>query len=597
MVRTEPLATHSNLMCIWYHDKDISVDVQRQMKIYLHQNFPYSRIFDNKDKLIHYLANKLVIKQIVFIISITNKEATTIEKFVQRRDQFRKSYRLPLDHYTSSVLPNLASVHSMIKTDFATIIEDLRKSEQPPTNIKDTTDDNNTIEESTLAFNTFTLISAEKSFCDLTQESLKFLLFQSLVEVLVRMPYTPNAFEHMWNLCLTDCTVHRTDREKIKKIAEEYEQKKAIYCYTQSSCLFRLINRAFRLEDVERIFRFGCYLADLYEQLELLHKEQRSNGSHNTKTFYRGKRFSTDVLQQFQDNVGHLIAMNGLFSTTVDYDTSTMFAGIGAHQDDYQRVIFEINIDCTKTHLIRPHANIKECSANPDENEVLFFMGFVWKIESMEKWTPNHWYIVLKSCADYDHELIAYIEESRRECTYLTLGNILRELGDYANANNFYERMLDNKNLTDEIRSHVYFNMAMVADDQGAYLQALRYLRQAEEFIKPIATSNNKVLAPSRPLFAHSIVASHLHVWNNKGRCYLKDGNYQSAKESFEAALLQPGSTVERATVLNNYGLLEHQRGNIDKARTYFEEAVQLAINDACVSEFKRNLDAVIKQR
>jgi tetratricopeptide (TPR) repeat protein len=273
-----------------------------------------------------------------------------------------------------------------------------------------------------------------------------------------------------------------------------------------------------------------------------------------------------------------------------------MFAGIGADQDDYQRVIFEINIDHTTTHLIRPHANIQKCSAKPDENEVLFFMGFVWKIESMKQWAANHWYIVLKSCGDYDHELIAYIEESRRECTYLTLGNILRELGDFANANNFYERMLDNENLTDEIRSHVYFNMAMAADYQGAYLQALRHLRQAEEFVKPIATCNNEVLAPSRPLFAHNIVASHLHVWNNKGRCYLKDGKYQLAEDSFKAALQQPGSAVEQATVINNYGILEYQRGDIRKARNYLEKAVKLAINDACVSEFKHNLDAVIRQ-
>jgi tetratricopeptide (TPR) repeat protein len=156
--------------------------------------------------------------------------------------------------------------------------------------------------------------------------------------------------------------------------------------------------------------------------------------------------------------------------------------------------------------------------------------------------------------------------------------------------------MLADENLTDEIRGHVYVNMAMAADDQGAYLPALRYLRQAEEFIKPIATCNNRVLAPSRPLFAHNIVTSHLHILNNKGRCYLKDGKYQSAEESFEAALRQPGSAVEQATVFNNYGLLEYQRGNMVKARNYLEEAVQLAINDACVSEFKRNLDTIIGQ-
>ena len=47
--------------------------------------------------------------------------------------------------------------------------------------------------------------------------------------------------------------------------------------------------------------------------------------------------------------------------------------------------------------------------------------------------------------------------------------------------------------------------------------------------------------------------------------------------------------------MLNNYGLLEFQRGNIEQAYGHLEEAVQLAKNDVCSSEFKHNLDAVRK--
>jgi hypothetical protein len=83
------------------------------------------------------------------------------------------------------------------------------------------------------------------------------------------------------------------------------------------------------------------------------------------------------VIQQFKDNIGHLISINGLLSTSENYVISTIFSGLNGKDGDYQSVIFEINIDCTTTNLIRPYTNISEFSAKPDENEVLFFMGFV----------------------------------------------------------------------------------------------------------------------------------------------------------------------------------------------------------------------------
>ena len=595
MVRAEPTTVGTNLMSIWYYNKDIAVDVLRQMKIHLSQNFEYSLLFNTMEDLTGYLAGKLAIKRIVFIISSTDqKEATAIERLVRRRPQFQALYQMKLEHYESSALPDLASVRSIIERNFKTIMDDLQKTGQPPRNTKDTTnEEENAHDEYRPVFDTFKSISAQRAFSDLSKESLKFLLFQALIEALVRMPYNENAVEHMWNLCHMDCIENPTEAKKMKNFKAEYTREKAINYYTQSSSFFRLVNRAFRLEDVGRIFHFGCYIADLHRELEQLDNQQRLNCSQCIKTFYRGKRYSAYVVQQFLDNIGHLVSMNGLLSATKQFNISTMFAGIEANQDDYQSIIFELNIDRRRRILIRPYANIRDVSSCQDENEVLFFMGFVWKIESMEEMIPSRWYVVLQSCEDYNPELITYIEQSRRDCTYLTLGNISRELGDYSNAKNFYQSMLKDENASDQTRGHVYFNMGILSDEQGEYLDALKYFHKAQRFIKPTEIQSREVTAPSRPLFAHDITPSRLHISNNIGRMHLKDGEYQSAQDNFEKALQQPGSAVEMATVWNNYGLLEFQRGNIEKACGYLEQAVQLAKNDACLSEFKRNHDAI----
>ncbi|CAF4484160.1 unnamed protein product [Rotaria sp. Silwood2] len=516
-----------NLMIIWYHQKNVAPDVLRQMKIYLRKNFNYSCVFNNKEDLITYLASDLVIKQIVFIISNDDeKETLAVERLVKRRGQFRGLYRLELGKYNLSACSNIKEVRFIIEKMVNEIINDLQKTQQPVESSEHMNDNKETVlDESTPIFDTFKSVSAQTTFCNLSNESLKFLLFQALIELMVRIEYNEEDFKLMWNLCHQEYMKDEVKAKKIRTFAEEYKPEEAIKYYTQDSCFFRLVNQAFRLEDFDSIFRFGCYIADLHNQIEKLGREQRQNGSKNGKTYYRGKRYSIDVIQQFKDSIGHLIALNGLLSTTENYMTSTVFAGMGETQDHYQSVTFEFNIDSNTTGLIRPYANINGSSACQDEEEVLFFMGFVWKIESMKKIGNNDWYIVLQSCTDYNPELITYIEQARCRCTYMTVGNILQELGDHVSATNFYQRMLLDETLSDKTRISVYCNIAALAEDQGRYFDAVNYLIQAQNFINSTALENSEVPAQPKPLFAHNIAPSQLNLFNNMARAYMKAGN------------------------------------------------------------------------
>lgn len=180
----------------------------------------------------------------------------------------------------------------------------------------------------------------------------------------------------------------------------------------------------------------------------------------------------------------------------------------------------------------------------------------------------------------------------------MTIGNILHELGDHTNESNFYQRMLKNDNLSDEIRGHAIFNMSLLAEKRGEYLAAQRYLKKAEKLTKTTQSHIKEALAPSRGLFVYDIIPSRMHILKNLGRIYLKDGEYESAREHFEAALQELGSKLERAILLNNYGLLEFQRENIEQACDYINQAVQLAENDASsYTEFRRNLDVILEYR
>ncbi|CAF2632298.1 unnamed protein product [Rotaria sp. Silwood2] len=156
MGRPEQLASDLHLMSIWYHDNKISVDVLRQMKMHLYKNFLYSRIFNQKQDLASYLGSKLVIKRMVFILSIKNKtEADSIEKMVKRRGQSRGLYRLQLEWNELSTLPNIASVQSFLKTSFDTIVKGLHQAEQSSATVVIQTENKTNSTDEAPLFNTF----------------------------------------------------------------------------------------------------------------------------------------------------------------------------------------------------------------------------------------------------------------------------------------------------------------------------------------------------------------------------------------------------------------------------------------------------------
>ena len=90
------------------------------------------------------------------------------------------------------------------------------------------------------------------------------------------------------------------------------------------------------------------------------------------------------------------------------------------------------------TEIKRPYADISEESAINDEDEVLFFMGFVWCIKSVDKIDENNWEILLKPSFDVNLPMTNQGNDS----TCFTLGPILHELSECTEAIHFYNRIV-----------------------------------------------------------------------------------------------------------------------------------------------------------
>ena len=175
---------------------------------------------------------------------------------------------------------------------------------------------------------------------------------------------------------------------QIDEFKREYQSNAAIQWYTRDTFLYRLINQALRCEDIETLFACRLFITDLQKQLSELHEEtiRSNNPSNNTKiSSYRGQFMSSSTIDQFRENIGSLISTNVFLSTSLAFDIAVMFAGGSESKSttSLQTVLFCVEID-PKIENTRPYAQIKHFSNFEEEDEVLFAVGTVFRIEKFD---------------------------------------------------------------------------------------------------------------------------------------------------------------------------------------------------------------------
>ncbi|CAF0846409.1 unnamed protein product [Didymodactylos carnosus] len=159
-------------------------------------------------------------------------------------------------------------------------------------------------------------------------------------------------------------------------------------------------------------------------------------------TVYRGQHLKVDELQELKDNIGRLISMNTFISTTCKEDVAFMLAGDGSLSPILESILFEIQINTSID--TKPYANIKELSVMKDEDEVLFSIGTIFRIESVEKATGTGIRSVkLLLTSEGDEQLKVLSEQIRDETAQSndlnTLGNLLNKWVNTVKLNDISE--------------------------------------------------------------------------------------------------------------------------------------------------------------
>ena len=203
----------------------------------------------------------------------------------------------------------------------------------------------------------------------------QFVYSQLLIDCLLRMPSTSTDKDELIDLCKKQYKDNATELAIIVEFERDYSSNRALWWYTRESFLYRLLNKALRVHNIDLLFLFRFFIRDLRRQLEQL---QCQTAIH----VYRGQVMSNDEFQSLKNSIGQFITMNSFLSTSLDRRLALSFLTSSTASDDLQRVLFEIEIDPTLPS-IKPCANITSHSFFTDEQEVLIMLGSIFRLKSI----------------------------------------------------------------------------------------------------------------------------------------------------------------------------------------------------------------------
>lgn len=298
----------------------------------------------------------------------------------------------------------------------------------------------------------------EKSSMDVNGS---FLHSQLLIDFLQRIEPSVKDKDELVELCKNEYKSDAAEQKRIYQFEKEYSPQRAIYWYTRDSFLYRMLNRALRNFNIYQLFLFRFFIRDIHAQLLLL----KSPSLLSSQTVYRGQSISQIELDTLRQSVNKIISMNSFLSTSFKRDVCLFMLANG--DDSRRRALFEINLDPTTTARSKPLADITNESAIQDEEEVLFMLGSIFRINHVFQQDDGVWIIQMSLCTDDDHELkplFQHLKCSIENCAsdLLQFGLHLREAAFYQEAERFYHRVMRALDDIDDIKTSVkYFDCLM----------------------------------------------------------------------------------------------------------------------------------------
>ncbi|CAF1113254.1 unnamed protein product [Didymodactylos carnosus] len=456
------------------------------------------------------------------------------------------------------------------------IIDVITQSEELISRLKKDQDDREQVEDLS-SINIY-----DQTHKSLSNETGSFMWFQLFIEALIRMENKNADHEELAKLLRKNYDEHSV----INEFESTYCSKKAVWWYTRDCCLYKLLNKALRVQDIDMLFHFRFLIADIFHQLKREHERFKKSIIH----LYRGQRLSAGEVEKMKLSIGQCICMNSFFSTSLNRNTALQFIKSNVNSS-MPSVLFDIEVN-TRLKETKPFASTKHLSYYRREEEVLFMLGSVFRLETIKfDNIDNLWTIQLVLCSENGHEfnkVFDYMKsEMDKETDLLSLGHLLNKMGQFDKAKKYFYRVLDELNInisaqhsgkTDEKKKipydsdpripHCYHALGNIANSQGDY-DVAEFLLKTALGLQSKSYNNNRI--------SFAVTSSCM------GSVYIRKNNFDLALEKFNQSLDIFSKTIGQdhtytATVYANIGNIYRLQKKFDLAKQNLDKSLEIKL-------------------
>ncbi|CAF0869022.1 unnamed protein product [Rotaria sp. Silwood1] len=401
--------------------------------------------------------------------------------------------------------------------------------------------------------------SSEKSTTEIDGQ---FVQSQLLVACLLKMKTTTTDKNEFISECRKVYKDNKAQLQYVNEFEKEYAPEYALWWYTRETFLYRLLNKALRVQNIDLLYLFGFYIRDLEQELK---QHRYSSPIH----VYRGQLMSIEELDLLKDSKDKLISVNSLLSTTFNRELALMYLDSSNNDNMLQKVLFEIDADPCQDG-IKPFVDLSKISIFPEEEEILMMLGSVFRVIDISHDDSNIWHIQMNLCSENDCDLQKIFYHMNNQYginnTRLTLfGSVLIDMANFDDAEKYLRRLLQQMSSQHKHLYKCYHALGKVLFEKGDYNSSLDHLRKSLEILEK-SKSNNSHIA---------------YIYNSIGEVYQKTGEIKLALESFEKALdiFKETFTDDHENIAwcyNNLGIIYLQQKNFSKALHYLMKALNI---------------------
>ncbi|CAF1248388.1 unnamed protein product [Adineta steineri] len=549
LISTFEESTSNNYSLIWFAS-GINTDeynyTQEKLELYI----DYFHIFNEPDSCQKYIQSVSTGTRIIFI---TNKHFG--EQFISQIHQFRQISIIYIYCMNPEYQGNWTKQYKKIRSIeyHLDALIDRIKIDRTQRKAYD--------KDESLLMNIFQEDrNNEKSTMELNGE---FIQTQLLIDYLDRMETTDRDKDELTILCKKIYRENKYQQTIIDEFQNTYSSDQAIRWYTRDSFLYRVLNKALRMQDTNILFLFRFFIRDITKQL-------RDHQYPSAITLYRGQIISKKELKLFEESNRKFVSITSFFSTTFDSAVALNYLDSELIDDDLQSVLFEIHADPSENQS-KPFAETTSISYFPDEREVLMMLGSVFRIDSVEYLIETIKLIQMTLCNHNNQNINLVFDYMRKKRGIGTVrlalfGRVLIGMAKFQAAENHCKCLLktlpaDHPDLPD-----CYQALGKIYCEKCDFDRSFQCFQTALDLLRRKSNDNSFRIA---------------YIHNSIGELYQKKVNTSEALKSFQQALkifheLLGDNNENVAWCYNNIGIVYFMEKKYPEALAYLKKALDL---------------------